>query len=112
MDQEELDLFVQMTEIDLRQSEQHIALAKMLVSLCKQSQEQHRVFLLLHRLPDCQDKRDIIAQLVANDAQSPVRAALQLLQDVLARAESDHEKLEAFQATLRASSSPPPPAEG
>ena len=99
---------ISMAEFVLRQAEMQAMFSRMVVGRFQSDEAARRLRAQLERLPDSTEKASIFDQLSTLEASIDSTAETKALIAVLARQESDHEKMQACLASLRASLPPPP----
>jgi hypothetical protein len=99
---------ISLAEFALKQAEMQAMFSKMVLLRFQNLEDTRKMRAQLERLPDSDEKAAIAAQLSVLESSVDVSADTKILTGLLARQESDHEKMEALLKTLRASLPPPP----
>ena len=110
MTQDDYQLFVSLAQFSLDTSAMQIMSIKMFLAMFDGLEKMNDLRDVMSRLPDSDELRQVRARFDAvkkklSDGNAPLLIALQ---DVLARAESQHEQIEHVLVKARASLQPPP----
>ena len=108
MDYYERRFQIWLAEFVLQQAAMQSMFSRMVLVRFQNLEAARRLRAQLDRSPDSAEKTSIFEQLSALEASIDSTAETQALTALLARQESDHEKIEAALAALRASLPPPP----